>query len=157
MQPHNIPIALQVAGDEREWTTPLWAVETLLKEFSCIKAVQIVEWRCDYYDDFGGDLELAIPANLRYLGEVLKLCGRYGKHLSLQLQSDMAHLATDRLAITAESGFPDTEDERVTWTWKRNERKQWKLIRTEPALPNFGEMLWNSRGHDVKHTMKRFR
>lgn len=98
VQPHNIPIVLQVAGDEVEWTTPLPVIETLLKEFPCIKAVQIVEWRCAFYSDFGGDLDLAIPANLRYLGEVLKLCGRYGKHLSLQIQADMAHLASDWLA-----------------------------------------------------------
>ncbi len=98
IQPHDIPIVLQVAGDEVVWTTPLWAIETLLKEFPCIKAVQIVEWRCAYYSDFGGELGLAIPANLRYLAEVLKLCGRYGKHLSLQIQTDMAHLASDRLA-----------------------------------------------------------
>jgi hypothetical protein len=98
VQSHDIPIVLQVAGDEVVWTTPLWVIETLLKEFPCIKAVQIVEWRCAYYSDFGGELELAIPANLRYLGEVLKLCGRYGKHLSLQIQTDMAHLASDRLA-----------------------------------------------------------
>jgi hypothetical protein len=98
VQPHNIPIVLQVAGDEPEWTTPLAVVETLLKEFSCIKAVQIVEWRCGYYTRFGGDLDMAIPANLRYLGEALKLCGRYGKHLSLQIQMDMVHLGSDQLA-----------------------------------------------------------
>ena len=98
VQPHDIPIVLQVAGDEAEWTTPLGVIETLLNEFSCIKAVQIVEWRCAYYTAFGGDLDLAIPANLRYLAEVLKLCGRHGKHLSLQIQTDMAHLASDTLA-----------------------------------------------------------
>jgi len=87
-----------VAGDEAEWTTPLAVVETLLREFSCIKAVQVVEWRCAYYTRFGGELDLAIPANLRYLAELLKLCGRYGKHLSLQLQTDLAHLAADQLA-----------------------------------------------------------
>ena len=74
VQPHNIPIVLQVAGDEPEWTSPLWVVETLLQEFSCIKAIQVVEWRCAYYTRFGGDLDMAIPPNLRYLGEVLKLC-----------------------------------------------------------------------------------
>jgi hypothetical protein len=107
VQPHDIPIILQVAGDEVAWTTPLWAIETLLKEFPCIKAVQIVEWRCAYYSDFGGELELAIPANLRYLAEVLKLCGRHGKHLSLQLQTDMAHLACDRLAGPLRALFRD--------------------------------------------------
>ena len=97
VQPHGIPIVLQVAGDEAEWTTPLPVIETLLREFSCIKAVQIVEWRCAYYTAFGGDLSLALPANLRYLGEVLKLCARNGRHLSLQLQTDLAHLGSDTL------------------------------------------------------------
>ena len=46
VQSHNIPIVLQVAGDEAEWTTPLAGVEALLKEFPCIKAIQVVEWRC---------------------------------------------------------------------------------------------------------------
>src|SRR2546428_13097950 len=36
VQPHNIPIVLQIAGDEPEWTSPLELVETLLKEFPCI-------------------------------------------------------------------------------------------------------------------------
>jgi hypothetical protein len=30
------------------------------------------------------------------------------------------------------------------------------LIGTAPALPNFGEMLWIGRGHDVDHTMDEF-
>ncbi len=98
VQQHHVPIALQVCGDEAEWTTPLWVIETLLKEFSCIKIVQIVEMRCAFYSRFAGELDMAIPANLRYLAEVLKLCGRYGKHLSLQIQADMVHLATDQLA-----------------------------------------------------------
>jgi hypothetical protein len=52
--------------------------------------------------------------------------------------------------------IPRHKGERVTWTWKRNESGDWKIIRTSPALPNFGEMLWNSRGHDRKHTMDSF-
>ncbi len=98
VEKEGIPIALQVAGDSAEWTTPLWAIETLLREFSCIKILQIVEVRCGYYSRFGGDLEMTIPPNLRYLAEVLKVCGRHGKHLSLQIQGDMVHLGTDALA-----------------------------------------------------------
>jgi hypothetical protein len=52
--------------------------------------------------------------------------------------------------------IPRHEGERVTWTWRRNASGQWKLLQTAPALPNFGEMLWNSRGHDVKHEMSDF-
>lgn len=110
VQPYNIPIVLQVAGDEVEWTTPVAAVETMLKEFSCIKAVQVVEWRCAYYTQFGGDLDMAIPANLRYLSELLKLCGRYGKHLSLQFQTDLAHLATDQLTGPLRDVFREYRD-----------------------------------------------
>src|SRR5207247_9301148 len=97
-QKAHIPIALQVCGDEAEWTTPLQVIETLLKEFPCIKVVQIVEVRCAYYTRFAGEREMAIPPNLRYIGELLKLCGRYGKHLSLQIQADMVHLGCDQLA-----------------------------------------------------------
>jgi len=110
IQPHNIPIVLQVAGDEAEWTTPLAGVEAMLKEFPCIKAIQVVEWRCAYYTRSGGDLDLAIPANLRYLAELLKLCARYGKHLSLQLQTDLAHLATDQLAGPLRQVFREYRD-----------------------------------------------
>jgi ketosteroid isomerase-like protein len=52
--------------------------------------------------------------------------------------------------------IPRHKGERVAWTWKRDETGRWKVIRTEPALPNFGEMLWNARGHDVPHTMSDF-
>ena len=52
--------------------------------------------------------------------------------------------------------IPRHDGERVIRTWKRDKSGQWKLIRTEPALPNFGEMLWISRGHDVEHKMDEF-
>ncbi len=110
IQRHNIPIVLQVAGDEPEWTTPLAGVEAMLKEFSCIKAIQVVEWRCAYYTRFGGDLEMAVPVNLRYLAELLKLCARYGRHLSLQFQTDLAHLAADQLAGPLRQTFRDYRD-----------------------------------------------
>jgi hypothetical protein len=97
LQKHRIPIVLDVCGDEAWWTTPLWVIETLLKEFPCIKVVQIAEMRCAFYSDFAGELDMAIPANLRYLAELIKMCGRYGKHLSLQIQADMPHLGSDKL------------------------------------------------------------
>ena len=45
--------------------------------------------------------------------------------------------------------IPRTSDEEVTFTWRRNERDaKWKIVRTDPALPNFNEILWNNRGAD---------
>ncbi len=73
VQAAGIPIALQVCGDEAEWTTPLPLIETLLREFPCIKIVQAVELRCAYYSRFAGDADLDTPTNLRYLAELLEL------------------------------------------------------------------------------------
>ena len=53
--------------------------------------------------------------------------------------------------------IPRHDGDRVTWTWKRSADGKWKVVGTSPALPNFGEMLWIGRGHDVKHTMEEFR
>ena len=52
--------------------------------------------------------------------------------------------------------IPRHDGDRVTWTWKRNQQGEWKVLSTKPALPNFGEMLWIGRGHDVKHEMSEF-
>lgn len=44
--------------------------------------------------------------------------------------------------------IPRHEDEEVTYTWIREEDGQWRIVKTDPAVPNFEEMLWNSRGGD---------
>jgi hypothetical protein len=44
--------------------------------------------------------------------------------------------------------IPRTADEEVVFTWRRNEDGAWRITRTEPAFPNFAEMLWCSRGAD---------
>ena len=87
---------------------------------------------------------------------------------------DLSHVADGVVSFTAWNRFRSTmvwdepfgyhgririprhPDERVTWTWQRDAVGRWKLLGTAPALPNFGEMLWNSRGHDVHHQMKDF-
>lgn len=43
--------------------------------------------------------------------------------------------------------IPRTPTEEVWFTWKR-EDGAWRIAATDPALPNFQEMLWNSRGSD---------
>ncbi len=54
--------------------------------------------------------------------------------------------------------FPRHDSIAVWWSWKRSsESGRWEIITTDPACPNFGEMLWNSRGHAYSHTMDKFR
>lgn len=44
--------------------------------------------------------------------------------------------------------IPRTPDEEVTFTWARDPDGAWRIRHTDPALPNFFEILWNSRGSD---------
>ncbi|MFH1741190.1 MAG: hypothetical protein ABIH23_19480 [bacterium] len=54
--------------------------------------------------------------------------------------------------------FPRHENAAVWWNWKKNpKRDSWEIITTDPACPNFGEMLWNSRDHTYLHGMEDFR
>lgn len=43
--------------------------------------------------------------------------------------------------------IPRHKGAEVTCTWARGDG-EWRLVRTEPALPNFEEILWNSRATD---------
>lgn len=44
--------------------------------------------------------------------------------------------------------IPRHVDEEVTYSWKRDSDNKWRIVQTDPAVPNFNEMLWNSRGSD---------
>lgn len=49
--------------------------------------------------------------------------------------------------------IPRTRDEEVLFSWLREQDGAWRIVATDPALPNFEEILWNSRGAD-KTTVK---
>lgn len=44
--------------------------------------------------------------------------------------------------------LPRHPSEEVTYTWIQEEDQKWRLITTNPAMPNMQEMVWNSRGID---------
>ncbi|MBK7494479.1 MAG: hypothetical protein IPI28_03345 [Candidatus Omnitrophica bacterium] len=44
-------------------------------------------------------------------------------------------------------GFPNS-DEEVPYTWNEEGDGIWRLISTDPAVPNLVEILWNHRGSD---------
>jgi len=46
--------------------------------------------------------------------------------------------------------IPRNKHEDVTFTWAKDTDGVWRIIHTDPALPCFEEMLWNSRGGDNK-------
>ncbi|MCC6732681.1 MAG: hypothetical protein IT394_05585, partial [Candidatus Omnitrophica bacterium] len=43
---------------------------------------------------------------------------------------------------------PRNSDEEVLYTWVEEEDGIWRLISTDPAVPNLAEILWNHRGSD---------
>jgi hypothetical protein len=44
--------------------------------------------------------------------------------------------------------LPRHADEEVVYTWAKEPDGLWRIVRTEPALPNMAEILWYSRGCD---------
>lgn len=44
--------------------------------------------------------------------------------------------------------IPRNSDEEVLYTWVEEEDGIWRLISTDPAVPNLAEILWNHRGSD---------
>jgi hypothetical protein len=44
--------------------------------------------------------------------------------------------------------IPRTADEEVVFTWRQDQDGAWRIVHTDPGFPNFGEMLWCSRGTD---------
>jgi len=51
--------------------------------------------------------------------------------------------------------IPRTRDEEVVYTWVQEEDHAWRIICTDPAVPNFHEILWLSRGADKKDLVLR--
>ncbi|HOJ33060.1 MAG TPA: glycoside hydrolase family 98 domain-containing protein [Candidatus Hydrogenedentes bacterium] len=49
--------------------------------------------------------------------------------------------------------IPRHADEEVTYSWKQEADGKWRIVKTDPALPNFNEMLWNSRGCDCREKL----
>lgn len=47
--------------------------------------------------------------------------------------------------------IPRTLDELVVFHWKTDEDGKWRIVSTDPAVPNFNEMLWLSRGGDKQN------
>ncbi len=50
--------------------------------------------------------------------------------------------------------IPRHPDEEVTYTWLQESDGAWRIVRTNPALPNLEEILWNNRGCDDKRKLR---
>lgn len=48
--------------------------------------------------------------------------------------------------------IPRHHNEEIRFTWKK-QSGTWKIINTDPALPNFNEILWNARGYETKKVL----
>jgi len=86
-QEFGIPVVIQIAGPDPEYTMHLEDVETLLQRFDNIKGVQICETIYPGFSNFGGDEKYAVATNTRYAIDTIKLVAKYGKFLSWQLQA----------------------------------------------------------------------
>ena len=47
--------------------------------------------------------------------------------------------------------IPRHANEEITYTWKKEDDGVWRILHTDPALPNMAEVLFGNRGCDQKH------
>ncbi|MBN1352479.1 hypothetical protein JXJ21_23980 [candidate division KSB1 bacterium] len=95
---NEIPIALQIADPDDQYTMPLDLVEQLLIEYPIIKGLNLVEMRIEHYSTFGGELKYKVPAETAHLIDAIKLAAKYGRFTSIQLQKlRWPHLLADDL------------------------------------------------------------
>lgn len=50
--------------------------------------------------------------------------------------------------------IPRKPDKVACITWRLEPAATWRILTTDPALPNFEEILWNSRGYAEPHTLQ---
>jgi len=84
-QHHGIPLVFQIAGPDESFDFPLEVVESLLREFSTIKGIMMVETSFNDYSHFGGGIPYALRHNARYGIDAIKLAARHGKFFTCQL------------------------------------------------------------------------
>ena len=83
---HEIPMVLQIADPDNQYTMPLQYVEQLLQEYPVIKGLNMAEMDLEHYSSFGGELKYKMPPETAHLIDAIKLAARYGRFTSIQIQ-----------------------------------------------------------------------
>jgi hypothetical protein len=83
---HDIPIVLQIADPDNQYTMPLDYVEQLLREYPVIKGLNLAEMDLEHYSSFGAELKYKLKPETAHLIDAIKLAAKYGRFTSIQIQ-----------------------------------------------------------------------
>ncbi len=99
LQEAGVPVCLQVVDPDPDYTYPLRYVEKLLDRYDCIRVVQAVENRTEFYSQVPEAADLSTPPDLSYMVKLIRMAAARGLPTSMQHQAlRWLHIGTDELA-----------------------------------------------------------
>ena len=85
LQDAGVPVVIRLAGRDLARIHPITRAEELLRDFTCIKAVQAVALPFEEYYAFGEFDPMGTPPVVRWLVEATGLAARYGRLMLIEL------------------------------------------------------------------------
>lgn len=85
LQEAEIPVSIEVADGRAAGYFPVKDVESLIKDFSCIKGVHADGLEFDDYYSFSGGEEFGLPPNVAWLRALIGQAPRYGRFVAVSL------------------------------------------------------------------------
>lgn len=84
LQQADVPAVVRLADADPRRIYPLASAEELIRDFTCIKGVQVVGMTFNEYYAFGRGDVLGIPANVRWLVDAIEIAARYGRFIAME-------------------------------------------------------------------------
>lgn len=85
VQANAIPVVIQVADADPGRMFPVGMIEELLREFNAIKGVHVAGLRFNQYHTFGETDSHGTPPEVRWLEDVIRAAGDYGRFAAIEL------------------------------------------------------------------------
>ena len=85
LQEAGVPVVIRLAGPDLARIHPIARAEELLRDFTCIKAIQAVSLPFEEYYAFGEFDEAGTPPIVRWLTDATGLAARYGRLFLIEL------------------------------------------------------------------------
>lgn len=85
LQDADVPVLVQVADADPARVYPIQRIEDLFREFGIVKGIEVAGFRFGEYENFGGDPDLSMPPNVRWLLDAMDVSARYGRFIVIAL------------------------------------------------------------------------
>jgi hypothetical protein len=85
LQDADVPVVIRIGDGDLHRFHPLDRAEELVREFTCVKGIQVVNLPFEDYGEFGADSPLGTSPAVRWLVDAIDLAARYGRFIVIEL------------------------------------------------------------------------